>query len=173
MKRILYNKEYLRIDQKPWELLTKVARVSRIEEFNHPKALRDNVARSLKQIANDRSCSKSIVCSRLFKRFNSFTSKSSLSNIFCFFSRKKRFCFLSRCNLTKEVRNCFVATNWVAFTFNFSSSSFANARSIASKFTIETIDSHFFLCECTSRISWIRKINDTPIVVRHISNKTS
>ena len=124
---------------------TKVARVSRVEEFNQLKSIENNVAKSSKQITIEIVRFKTIVCSRFFNRFNSFTLKSSLLNIFCFFSRRKRFCFLSRCNLTKEIRNCFDAINWIAFIFIFFSSSFVNARSIASKFIIEVIDSHFFL----------------------------
>ena len=144
MKRISYNKEHVGITQEPWELSIEVARISRAREFNHLKAFEDNVTKSLKQVANERSCFKIIVCSRSFKRSNSFTFESSLSNIFCSFSRRKRFCFLSLCSLAKEVRNCSVAINWIASTFISFSSSFANARSIASKFTIETTNSHFF-----------------------------
>ena len=124
---------------------TKVARISRTKRFNQFKSIEDNVIKSFKQIAIKIIRFKAIACSRLFKRFNFFTSKSFLSNIFCFFSRNKRFCFLSRCNLTKEARNCFVAINWIAFIFIFFSSSFVNARSMTSKFIIEIIDSHFFL----------------------------
>ena len=134
----------MKIIQELWELSTKITRISRAKKFNYLKAFEDNVTKSLKQVAIEKSCFKTIVCSKSFKRFNFFTFESFLSNIFCSFSRRKRFCFLSRCNLTKEVRNCFVAINWIAFTFIFFFSSFVNARSIASKFIIETIDSHFF-----------------------------
>ena len=145
VKRIPYNKKYVRITQEPWELSTKIAKISRTRKFNHLKSFENNVTKSLKQVANEKSCFKVIVCSRFFKRFNFFTFENFLSNIFCSFSRRKRFCFLSRCSLTKKARNCFVAINWVVFIFIFSSSSFVNARSIASKFIIETTSSHFFL----------------------------
>ena len=125
-------------------MLTKIAKISRIKKFNQFKSIENNVAKLSKQIAIEIIYFKKIVCLKFFKRFNFFMLKSFLSNIFCFFSCKKRFYFLNRCNLTKEVRNCFVAINWVVFIFIFSSSSFVNARSITSKFIIKMINSHFF-----------------------------
>lgn len=148
MKRIPYVEEHVRTYRTSCELSTKASTISRNSESSQFKTSKKRQSKSSKSLTKDAISIDFFTFATLFKssrHSNSFTSNKFLSNIVCSLRLRNFFYCRNLCSFACDARNCFAATICNTFASTSCFFNFFIARSIATQFTFDVANSHFFL----------------------------